>query len=65
MDNSSKYTNTVIAAAYSLGVHPEVLQQSLGQMRKITKKLKSNDETDFFLIHKITISLNKSDISKK
>lgn len=62
---SSKYTNTVTAAAYSLGVHPEVLQQSLGQMRRITKKLKSNDEKDFFVIHKITISLNKADTNSK
>jgi hypothetical protein len=34
MSNSNKYTNTLYAAAYSLGVDVEILNQSLEHLRR-------------------------------
>lgn len=59
---SNKYTNTVTAAAYSLGVHPEVLQQCLEPMREATQKLSEKDSPDYFVIQSIKVAIHKNDV---
>jgi hypothetical protein len=61
---SNKYTNTVKAAAYSLGVHPEVLQQCLDPMRVATERLREKDSPDFYVIQSITVSVLKGEASE-
>lgn len=50
---NNKYTNTVKAAAYSLGVDVDILNQSLEQMRRaseLRKELKHDIDTQYFSI---------------
>jgi hypothetical protein len=58
---SNKYTNTLSAAAYSLGVHPEVLQQCLDPMKEATERLRQKDSPDFYVIQSIKVSVLKED----
>lgn len=57
---SNKYTNTLKAAAYSLGVNEEVLHQCLEQMREVSVRLKDNDSKDLFVIANIKVSIPKN-----
>lgn len=59
---SNKYTNTITAAAYSLGVHPEVLQQSLEQMREISERVRTDKGPDLFVIGHIKVSIQKQNV---
>lgn len=61
---SNKYTNTVKAAAYSLGVHPEVLQQCLEPMRVATERLAHKDTPDFYVIQSIRVAVLKGDANE-
>lgn len=60
MNNSNKYTNTVRAAAYSLGVDVELLQQALEPLRKASDEksriAKAENADTAFLI---TLNLKK------
>lgn len=52
--SDNRYTNTVKAAAYSLGVDVDILQQSLEHMRRATelrKGIKSETETQYISIN--------------
>ncbi len=57
---NNEYTSTLRAAAYSLSVDEEVLQQCLEQMREVSRSLKNKDNKDLFVIANIKVSIPKN-----
>lgn len=55
----NKYTNTIKAAAYSLSVDEEVLQQCLEQMREVSARLKDTKSPDLFVTANIKVAIEK------
>jgi hypothetical protein len=52
---NNKYSNTLLAAAYSLGVNVEVLSQSLEHLRRASELKSQIDIQEFYTI---TLVLN-------